>query len=181
MPRFWAHGYGGTSMDDLVRVTGASRQAIYQCYGDKRELYIGCLNLYRDSVVTPAFARVERAGASLTDIAAFFEIQIARAEAGGLPGPGCLFVNTMAEVAPHDPGVEALTAAHDLRLRRGFANALAGSAGGGADGRLIDDLATMMTASAHGLWSMSRAILDAAPLRRAAACLIDLVQRRLPK
>ncbi len=63
LPRFWWSGYSQTSMDDLVRATGASRHAIYQAFGGKRELFIACLGRYRETVVTPAFSQVLRASA----------------------------------------------------------------------------------------------------------------------
>ncbi len=166
-------------MDDLVRESGASRQAIYQSFVGKRELFIACLGHYREVVVTPAFERVERSGGSLSEIDAYFEFQIANAEAGGLPGPGCLFVNTMTEVAPHDPGIEALTSAHSDRLQRGFAKALGVCARDDTPPVLVSDLASVLTVGAHGLWSLSRLTADAARLRRTAASLVGLVQRSL--
>jgi TetR/AcrR family transcriptional repressor of nem operon len=166
-------------MDDLVRETGASRQAIYQSFGGKRALFVACLDHYREAVVTPAFGRVEQPGSSLSEIEAYFEFQIAKAESGGLPGPGCLFVNTMTEVAPHDPDIEVLTSAHCDRLQRGFAAALGTRAQRDTPTLLVSDLASVLTVGSHGLWSLSRQTPDAARLRRTARVLVDLVQGRL--
>jgi TetR/AcrR family transcriptional repressor of nem operon len=107
------------------------------------------------------------------------EFQIARAEAGGLPGSGCLFVNTMTEVEPHDASVEALTMAHSRRLKGGFTGALRAAAKDQVDPVLIDNLAAVLIVGAHGLWSLSRLTADAAMLHGTAAALVELVQRRL--
>jgi TetR/AcrR family transcriptional repressor of nem operon len=181
MLRFWKHGYAASSVDDLVQETGASRHALYQTFGGKRALFLACLDAYPAVAVTPAFARVERDGADLRDIADFLEYQIARAEARGLPGPGCLFANTMTEVAPHDADIAARVRAHHDRLAAGFRRALRNSASVGRrlPPRLLDELSTFLAISAQGLWSASRTIGDAAVLRRYAATLLQLVQHRL--
>jgi len=180
LPRFWWSGYSQTSIDDLVRATGASRHAIYQAFGGKRELFIACLGRYRETVVTPAFSQVEREGAGFSEVAAFLEYQIAQSEAAGLPGPGCLFANTMTEIAPHDAEMAALVRAHNDRLAAGFKKVLRASAGGRAHSpRAQDDLAKLMASSVQGLWSLSRTVCDARVLRRLAASLVELVQQRI--
>ena len=37
---FTEKGYNGTSMDDLVQVTGLSRSSIYDTFGDKHGLFL---------------------------------------------------------------------------------------------------------------------------------------------
>lgn len=181
MLRFWQHGYGATSIDDLVSETGTSRHALYQAFGGKRELFIACLDAYPAVAVTPAFARVERKGADLRDIADFFEHQIAHSGTFGLPRWGCLFANTMTEAAPHDAEIAARVRAHNERLAAGFRKALRNSATAGRrpSPRLLDELSTLLAIAAQGLWSASRTIADAAVLRRYAATLLELVQYRL--
>lgn len=43
---FWEKGFSATSMDDLVKATGLVRSSIYTTYGDKRALFILCLQNY---------------------------------------------------------------------------------------------------------------------------------------
>ncbi|GAA4339203.1 TetR/AcrR family transcriptional regulator [Mucilaginibacter gynuensis] len=43
---FWEKGYSATSMDDLVKATGLARASIYHTYGDKRKLFMLCLENY---------------------------------------------------------------------------------------------------------------------------------------
>jgi TetR/AcrR family transcriptional regulator, transcriptional repressor for nem operon len=36
---FWAQGYDGTSIDDLLRTTGLGRASLYGAFGDKGRLF----------------------------------------------------------------------------------------------------------------------------------------------
>ena len=51
MERFWAQGYGATSLRDLTRAMGVSKSTLYQSFGDKERLFMGCLNRYRDQLI----------------------------------------------------------------------------------------------------------------------------------
>jgi TetR/AcrR family transcriptional repressor of nem operon len=45
---FWEKGYNGTSMQDLVEVTGLNRSSIYNTFGDKFTLFSESLEYYRN-------------------------------------------------------------------------------------------------------------------------------------
>jgi TetR/AcrR family transcriptional regulator, transcriptional repressor for nem operon len=168
---FWVHGFANSSLDDLVRVTEASRHAIYAEFGSKDGLFAAVMDLYAEKIVTPAFAEVEAPGAGLGDIANFWEFQIARGEQSGFPGSGCLFANTMTEVAPHVPSVLKAVAAHNARLRAGFRNALRGDGIAPrhrASKPATEGMAVTLAIFTNGLWSFSRVVSDARPLRLAA-------------
>jgi TetR/AcrR family transcriptional repressor of nem operon len=178
MRHFWQHGYHATSMDALVETIGVSRHAIYTGIGSKSELYRRGFAAYQSAIVTPAFSAVERTGAGLADIAQYFETQIDLAEAVGLPGPGCLVANAMTETAPHDADIAAEVAKHNERLRSGFANALSNENGTPPNAE-ISALADFLVVTAQGLWSMSRTVTSAAPLRAHVATTLSLLIRRL--
>ncbi|MEM7767419.1 MAG: TetR/AcrR family transcriptional regulator [Pseudomonadota bacterium] len=179
MEHFWRFGYGGSSMRDLLTATGSNRAALYTGYGGKAGLFEVCLRAYDARVVSPAFARVEASGAGMDAIASYFEHQIAYAETVGLPGPGCLIANTMTERAPHNASVRAQVSAHLDRLRSGFRHALGNAAAPGTAPETLDALADFLTISAQGLWSHSRQVSDAAPLRAHARTLLTLIEPRL--
>jgi TetR/AcrR family transcriptional regulator, transcriptional repressor for nem operon len=178
MNHFWFHGFFASSLDDLVRATGVSRHALYEDFGSKDGLFVATLLRYVDTVVTPAFSRVESQGAGLAAISDYWEVQIANGEAAGLPGPGCLLANTMTEYAPQAPQIAAIVAQHNARLRAGFANALR------SDGiatrhksskPAIEATATMLVVFSNGLWSFSRTTSDARALRNAARTMSRLL------
>ncbi len=167
-------------MDDLVRSTGVSRHGIYKDAGSKRDLYLAGFQTYQDTVVSPIFAGVEAVGADLADIEAYFEAQIALAEAIGLPGPGCHMANAMTETAPHDADVQAAVIAHNARLKTGFLNALE------PQGQYLrsserEAIADWLVIATQGFWSLSRVIDDGDILRAHVATLMSLLQAKLSR
>jgi TetR/AcrR family transcriptional regulator, transcriptional repressor for nem operon len=180
MAQFWTHGYYATSIDSLVAATGVSRHGLYAEFNDKRGLFVAAMRAYFDAVVTPAFAPVEAKGAGFKQIRDYFETQIARGEAAGLPGPGCLVANTMVEVGPHDEAFAQWVSTHLRRLTVGFRQVLVNERR-----RLrpkasldVDALAFGLTVSTQGLWSVSRTVDRADLLRAYATQLVDDVERK---
>jgi TetR/AcrR family transcriptional repressor of nem operon len=184
MVQFWRRGYAALSMDDLVRAIGTSRSAVYSEIGSKDELLAACLEIYDDLIVTPAFARVEAKGAGLPEIVAYFEHHIGRAEASGLPGPGCFMANTMTELAPHHEGARSRVARHNERLRSGFRRAVeheASQRGATVATEGLDDIALGLVVFANGLWSFSRATSDAKALRPCVAAYLGGIAHELDR
>jgi TetR/AcrR family transcriptional regulator, transcriptional repressor for nem operon len=177
--RFWSAGYGASSIDNLIEATASSRRALYAEFGSKHGLFLACFPHYSRIVVDPAFERVERSGATLDDVDAYFDHQISLAEQAGLPGPGCFIANAATETAPHDPQVLRLVLDHNRRLTGGFAGALANQAGMQAGSAPISAIAASMTVFANGLWSASRVTSEAGELRRAVVTFAQLIRKGL--
>ncbi|MER5183994.1 TetR/AcrR family transcriptional regulator [Streptomyces sp. NPDC002896] len=100
---FAAHGYEGTSVDDLVTATGIHRGSLYKVFGSKRSLHLTVLRNHLDHEIHPATAAI----ATLTDPAQALTAAIASYDDG--PAAGLLLL-AAAERAPHDPEVAALVA-----------------------------------------------------------------------
>ncbi len=180
MRQFWRRGYHATSMEDLILATGASRAAIYEEIGGKRALHLACFPAYQAAIVSPALRGMDAPGAGLEAIAFYFETQISLAEAEGLPGPGCLVANAATETAPHDLAVATCVEAHNSCLQHAFERAL-GNACPSLGRAERTDLAAFVTLTAQGLWSMSRGVESAKPLRTHGHILINLLRARLSK
>lgn len=178
MHKFWRFGYEATSMDDLVKATGVSRHGIYSDVGGKRELFLESFEAYQKAIVTPALSAMETATSGLSGIRSYFETQIALAESGGLPGPGCFVANAMTETAPHDEDVAAKVATHNERLTAGFMTAIT-KAAPNLPQQDRDALSAFLTLTAQGLWSMSRTIGQASRLHAYVGTLMDILERRL--
>ena len=104
MRAFWAHGYEGTSMSDLVDATGINRGSLYTAYADKHALFMESLR-YFDQVYRADFLNsIAQHHAGKDAIVAAFEGVCALSEEGETPG-GCLLVNTALELSPHDSEV----------------------------------------------------------------------------
>jgi TetR/AcrR family transcriptional regulator, transcriptional repressor for nem operon len=178
MLHFWHHGYEGTSMDELVNATGVSRHGLYAAFGGKEELFVACLEVYSQEIVTSAFSQVEQPEASLNTIADYFEFQIGRAEQSGWPPPGCLMANTMTELAPHNSTAFERVAQHNARLHSGFRNALGHSMRQrNESAEKLDDRAAVMVTFTNGLWSMSRTAANAMELRLVVRNFLQLFER----
>jgi TetR/AcrR family transcriptional repressor of nem operon len=123
---FWRYGYEATSLTDLERVTGLNRSSIYQAFGTKRQLFDRALSSYLAEVAWPRLAPVEAGGAGPAEIAAYFTAlagALTHAPAG-LAARGCLVVNTITELGPHDPQAHAVGSDYKRRITRAFQRAL---------------------------------------------------------
>lgn len=115
---FWQQGYDATSLDDLLRAMGISRQSLYDTFGDKHALFLASVERYR-----------ARSGESL---------RTCFVEAGGLRAGlrrlflsivdepdedkrrGCFMVNTAMELAAQDAEAAKLVAEHHRNLEGMF-------------------------------------------------------------
>jgi TetR/AcrR family transcriptional regulator, transcriptional repressor for nem operon len=100
--QFWNSGYAGTSLQDLMRVSGLGKGSLYAAYGDKHQLFLRTLRGYVDE--SHGYLK----DAINTDKPA---IDILRAIIAAPAGPGaprgCLMANSTCELASADPDVLA--------------------------------------------------------------------------
>ncbi|KZL26458.1 TetR/AcrR family transcriptional regulator [Pseudovibrio sp. Ad37] len=181
LKHFWENGFHASSMDDLVKSTGATRHAIYGAFGGKKQMFLPCFQRYQDLVVSPAFTQVEQTDATLEQVATYFEAQINRAEETGLPGPGCFVANSATEVAPHDREVLAKVEEHNARLKRGFLNALRNETPSThqLSTKDLELLAGVLVVFTNGLWSTSRLTQDGDFLRASTRQFLETIRTRI--
>ena len=118
MGAFWRRGYEGTSLADLMHAMGLQKGSIYKAFGDKHALFLCALQRYLDTMHetqrdTLAGARSPRAA-----LQAWLDrlIEAAPVEGGGCRG--CLAVNTLVELGPHDEQARAILEAHFEQVRQ---------------------------------------------------------------
>ncbi len=107
MQRFWAAGYAATSVRDLGDAMGLGAASLYNAFGDKRTLFIQCLDRYLDANMRARIARVETTLPPLRAIETFLTEVVERSMESRL---GCLLANAALEVAPHDPEIAEVVA-----------------------------------------------------------------------
>jgi TetR/AcrR family transcriptional repressor of nem operon len=97
---FWEKGYHQSSLDDILRVGGISRQSIYDTYGDKKALFLKAFALYRketrqiiEGKINALLARGEPCIDILRDMVFYYD------------GRGCLAINSMVEFKSSDKNV----------------------------------------------------------------------------
>lgn len=159
MHAFWSAGYEATSTQDLCAATGLGRSSIYNTFTSKHDLFERALARYItvknagifEILDSDAPAR-ERIGAVLRQIADATESEPA----------GCLVVNSVVELAPHDAAVAAtLRADQERRLVALTATIESGQrAGEFAAGRDARTLAEFLTATISGMRVAARGGAD---------------------
>lgn len=176
MRHFWRHGYAATSVRDLGGVMGIGPASLYNAFGDKRSLFLQCLDRYLEANTRERTARLEATRPPRAAVEEFVQ------EVAGhslRDGRGCLLVNSALEVAPHDA---ELRAAISRRLGELEAFLRGRLAAGQRDGSIAathapDDLARLLLAAVLGLRVLARSRPDRALVEgavRQALALLDV-------
>ena len=116
MAAFWAKGYEATSLTDLTAATGLHKGSLYQAFGDKHSLfvqslkrYLGSMRLAKTEILREADSPVEGLRRVMHRMVEFIDDS---------PCPmGCMAINTLVELAPHDPEVKEIMLDHIDRMR----------------------------------------------------------------
>ena len=101
---FWKHGYHSTSVQDLMKAVGVQKQSLYCAFGDKRSLFLKCLNLYTRQFLLEIQKMLNDADSSLEGITRVMRFASQTPDPKNCP-PGCLMANTALELGLDDPGV----------------------------------------------------------------------------
>lgn len=98
MELFWARGYEGTSIQDLVKYMGINRQSIYDTFGGKHSLFLQALDRYREIQSRKVFEVLDRPGSVKRNLRLLFRevVDTALSEEGR---PDCFVGNAMSELA----------------------------------------------------------------------------------
>lgn len=103
MDAFWSKGYEATSMADLCNCTGLHKGSLYQSFGDKHELFMRALHHYSDKEFRESMAVMKSSNSPLQNIRAVLH----KVCEGVEDCKGCLVINSMVELAPHNEDVKA--------------------------------------------------------------------------
>ena len=108
MQAFWARGYEATSVNDLMDATGLQKGSLYKAFGDKHSLFIKALGAYLDELSEHDQALAAQDVTPKEALQAYVHGGIDSMTGEGTDQCGCFAVNTVVELAPHDPEVRAL-------------------------------------------------------------------------
>lgn len=107
---FWEKGFEATSIQDLVERLGINRQSLYDTFGDKKQLFLKSLALYRSKIAGNQ-AVPSQEGQTIQQI--FASIFHAIIDTSIHDGRGCLMANSTLELANRDEDV-AEVVCHNL-------------------------------------------------------------------
>ncbi len=112
MGLFWARGFDGVSLADLMAVTGLNKASLYKAYGDKRMMYRRALALYEQRHVETAAKAMRAPGDPVQRLHGFLTAPIAARDRGDRRG--CFLCNAASEQSALDDQTAAM-------VNRGFA------------------------------------------------------------
>jgi len=172
---FRARGFQQTSFADLTRELGVSRQSLYDTYGDKQTLFHAALKRYLDRAIDFIRRQMADPGPVRKVLATLFEGLIAGQCSRG--SPGCLMVNSMVELTPHDADIRALAQAHAREVEGLFASRLSAAQRKGEIGKAKDPvaLARFFYHTMLGLSVASRALGERDTLRDSARLALQVL------
>jgi TetR/AcrR family transcriptional repressor of nem operon len=178
MQLFWSRGLTGTSMDELCTATGLSRSSIYACFGDKRELFLRCVDRYAERG-TDRFEALRSGSVPVRVAMAELLFDLIDRIVSGTGNRGCLLGNSAAELAPTDAvamgrvraGLERVEAVVRDGLER------ARDAGEIAAGTDVDELAKFFVVGMQGMRLVGKARPDRDALNAVAETMLRVLDR----
>jgi TetR/AcrR family transcriptional repressor of nem operon len=115
---FWRNGYQASSLSDLLIEMKIGRGSFYAAFGDKRRLYIECLNLFAER--TRAIVQKARDKYPPMDVIRYFLEHSLNYAEGSKAGLGCMAVNTVVELAGVDDELAVAASAWLSKLQALF-------------------------------------------------------------
>ncbi|ANS76215.1 TetR family transcriptional regulator [Paenibacillus yonginensis] len=112
MKLFWEQGYEKTSMSDLVEHMGIHRRSLYDTFTDKHTLFLKAFDRFAERTNSRLAAGVKESATAEDAMKFLFKYMIFGDE--DTP-PGCMLVNSAAELAVRDMEV-------DVKTRAGFSD-----------------------------------------------------------
>ena len=102
MDVFWAKGFEGTTLNDLVTATGLRKGSLYAAFGDKRAMYLKALAIYDRTAIDGTVQLLAGAGTPEKRIGKFLQSAI-DAVAVQKDRRGCFLCNASVDQAMLDP------------------------------------------------------------------------------
>lgn len=104
-------------MADLIAATGLHKGSLYQAFGDKHSLFVGALKRYLEGMRRHKTEALKTAPTPLDGLRAVTHGMVEMAGTHAGCAKGCMAINTLVELAPHDCEVEQIMNDHIERMR----------------------------------------------------------------
>ncbi|ADB29539.1 transcriptional regulator, TetR family [Kribbella flavida DSM 17836] len=172
MRAFWAHGYEGTSTQDLCEATGLGRSSIYNTFASKHDLFEKALARYIELKTAAALELLAGDLPVREKVRTLLWWAVEPDEDNPI---GCLVVNATVELGPHDPAAaDMLRRDQEVRLAALVAAIEAGRrAGEIAADKDAESLARFVVATISGMRVMARGGADRAALESIATTALS--------
>lgn len=104
MNTFWNQGYEGTSLKDLCSATGLHKGSLYQAFGDKHQLFLKSLKYYMEQSFKEVAASAYLHDSPMANLRSLLNEITTKC----IKGEGCMVINSLIEMAPHDQEVQQM-------------------------------------------------------------------------
>ena len=153
MESFWTRGFDGTSLSELVSVSGVQKASLYAAFGDKQAIYLRALSSYDNQLLATIKGLLgDKRKPARRRFSTLFRGSIARAVSGDRSG--CFLCSAAADRAEVDPDTAKIVRRDLRKLERLFGDALDGC----LESREQQTLAACALLAAYvGLQSLARA------------------------
>lgn len=101
---FWNQGYEGTSLKDLCSATGLHKGSLYQAFGDKHQLFLKSLKYYMEQSFKEVAASAYFHDSPMKNLRSLLSEITEKC----IKGEGCMVINSLVEMAPHDQEVKQM-------------------------------------------------------------------------
>ncbi|MEO0588682.1 MAG: TetR/AcrR family transcriptional regulator [Planctomycetota bacterium] len=169
---FWQKGYEGTGVAEICQAMGIGKQSMYDWVGDKKGLYIACVQHYAKTRICGLQDHLESEGSPLANIRHCLHAMADYAKSDNCIG--CLLTNTQGEFGASDPDIAAVAAESEAFIVQAFTDVLerardAGEIAPSVDARAV---ASAIAVLRNGLMIAGRAQQSAESIDRT----IDLLE-----
>ena len=171
MDAFWAKGFEATSMADLCSCTGLHKGSLYQAFGDKHQLFMNALKHYADSEFHKTAVVLE----GMTSPLEIIRTLVNKICDDASSEKGCMMINSMVELAPHDPAVKAALQGFGEQRMRAMTEMIANAQEAGEISVETEPykLARQLMMTIAGGAAMAKGLLGHAEIKEAMNDLID--------
>ena len=177
MRLFWAKGYPGTSLQDLVEATGLQPPSIYNAYGNKRGLFNVVLARYSEKIMARFVKAVQDAPTARAAVERLLKAIVKQHFDSSTPG-GCLVALAAQERLLHDSDTQAAVGNEYRKLDDAICTRLTK---GKSDGELSADLdprgtSTAIVSICAGFFALGRGNYTKHALHRATRAATSLIE-----
>jgi len=152
MTLFWEKGYGATSMMDIQNATGLKPGSLYDCFGDKHQLFLDAIEHYRNTVVRERLDKLASPGPARPRLEEFFNdlIEFSLGEGRKL---GCLMSNSAVEMSQVDPQTKGLVQDNLVEIAQAFCDVVQDGQTSGEfkTNEAPEDIARFLVSTVQGL------------------------------
>ncbi len=166
---FWQFGFEATSMQQLVDAMGINRQSLYDTFGDKHQLYLEALELYRCGEGTVFLEPLNEAKPLSKRLALVFD-RLIEESVNDEQRKGCLMINATLECDNQDVKVRSIIEDNFLASTQRFERLIceARTRGEALGDQSPRALAVFIVHSISGLRVLAKSTTDQAALQMVA-------------